>query len=60
MPPQELLAVGQALRRWGASPAAGIVSSAARRPDDVALIDELGELTLRRARPPLELARAGR
>ncbi|HKQ17452.1 MAG TPA: AMP-binding protein [Solirubrobacterales bacterium] len=45
MGPGELLSVGQALRRWGASPAAGIVSSAARRPDDVALIDELGELS---------------
>ena len=45
MPPQDLLAVGRSLRRWGASPAAGIESSAARRPADVALIDELGELT---------------
>ena len=45
MGPGELLAVGQAVRRWGASPAAGIVSAAARRPDDVALIDELGEVT---------------
>jgi len=45
MGPGELLAVGQAVRRWGASPAAGIVAAAARRPNDVALIDELGELT---------------
>jgi acyl-CoA synthetase (AMP-forming)/AMP-acid ligase II len=45
MPPKELLAVGRALRKWGPSPAAGITSSAARRPDDVALIDELGRLT---------------
>ena len=45
MGPSELLAVGQAVRRWGASPAAGIVSAAARRPGDVALIDELGEVT---------------
>ena len=45
MGPGELLTVGQAVRRWGASPAAGIVSAGARRPDDVALIDELGEVT---------------
>ncbi|MCB0876043.1 MAG: AMP-binding protein [Solirubrobacterales bacterium] len=45
MSPGELLAVGQAVRRWGASPAAGIASAAARRPDDTALIDELGEVT---------------
>jgi fatty-acyl-CoA synthase len=45
MGPGELLAVGKAVRRWGASPAAGIASAAARRPDDVALIDELGEVT---------------
>jgi fatty-acyl-CoA synthase len=45
MPPGDLVAVGRSLRRWGASPAAGIEASAARRPGDVALIDELGELT---------------
>ncbi len=45
MGPGELLTVGQAVRRWGASPAAGIVSAGARRPDDVALIDELGEVS---------------
>jgi len=45
MGPGELLAVGQAVRRWGASPAAAIVSAGARRPRDVALIDELGELS---------------
>ncbi len=45
MGPRELLAVGQAVRRWGASPAAGIVSAAARRPDETALTDELGDLT---------------
>ncbi len=45
MPPHDLLAVGMALRKWGPSPAAGITSTAARRGGDVALIDELGELT---------------
>ncbi len=45
MGPGELLTVGRTLHRWGASPAAGLISTAARRPDDVGLIDELGELT---------------
>jgi acyl-CoA synthetase (AMP-forming)/AMP-acid ligase II len=45
MSPGELLAVGGSVRRWGASPAAGIASAVARRPDEVALIDELGEVT---------------
>jgi fatty-acyl-CoA synthase len=45
MGPGDLLVVGRTLRRWGASPAAGLISAAARRPDDVGLIDELGELT---------------
>ncbi len=45
MTPRDLLAVGRSLSRWGASPAAGIASSAARRPSEVALIDEIGELT---------------
>ena len=46
MGPGELLSVGQALRRWGASPAAGIVSSAARRPDDVALMLSIAPATI--------------
>ncbi|HET6829735.1 MAG TPA: acyl-CoA synthetase [Solirubrobacterales bacterium] len=45
MGPGDLLTVGRTIHRWGASPAAGLISAAARRPDDVALIDELGELT---------------
>ena len=45
MGPGDLLTVGRTLHRWGASPAAGLISTAARRPDDVGLIDELGELT---------------
>ena len=43
--PAKLLAVGSALRRWGASPSAGITSAAIQHPDRVALIDEAGELT---------------
>jgi hypothetical protein len=33
--------------RWGVTPAAGYEASAARYPDEVALIDELGQLTFR-------------
>ena len=42
MRPDQLIAVGSALRRWGASPAAGITSAAARRRDDIGVIDERG------------------
>jgi acyl-CoA synthetase (AMP-forming)/AMP-acid ligase II len=45
MAPRDLVQVAGALRRWGASPAAGITTSSIRRPDEVGLIDELGELT---------------
>src|SRR5690242_21631472 len=45
IPPQKLIGVANALRRWGASPAAGITSAAIRHPDKVGLIDEVGELT---------------
>jgi len=33
------------IRRWGPTPAAGFAASAARYPDDIAIIDELGTLT---------------
>jgi fatty-acyl-CoA synthase len=45
MRPDHLLAVGQAFRQWGASPAGGLISSAALRPDAAAVIDELGSVT---------------
>lgn len=45
MAPSTLLKVGKALRTWGASPAAGVASSAIQRPDAVALIDDAGSLT---------------
>jgi fatty-acyl-CoA synthase len=45
IPPQKLFGVANALRRWGASPAAGIASAAIRHPEKVGLIDEVGELT---------------
>ena len=43
--PTTLFQVGGALRRWGASPAAGIASSAIQRPDEVGIYDEAGSLT---------------
>ena len=36
-----------AFARWGATPAAGYASAAARYPDDIGLIDDLGALTFR-------------
>ncbi len=45
MAPGTLLQVAKALRAWGASPAAAIASAAIRRPDAVALIDDVGELS---------------
>src|SRR5690242_748697 len=45
IPPTKLIGVANALRRWGASPAAGITSAAIRHPEKVGLIDEVGELT---------------
>jgi acyl-CoA synthetase (AMP-forming)/AMP-acid ligase II len=43
--PAKLAAVANTLRRWGASPAAGIAASAILRPDEIAVIDDIGELT---------------
>jgi len=43
--PGKLVAVGATLRRWGASPAAGVAASAIQRPDEIGLIDEAGSLT---------------
>jgi fatty-acyl-CoA synthase len=45
--PDRLIAVAQALLRWGPTPAAGYTASAIRHPDEVAIIDELGTLTFR-------------
>ncbi len=45
MPPKDILAAGRAVRRWGASPAAGITQLAERRSNDLGLIDEAGSLT---------------
>ena len=43
--PSLLLSLARAVKRWGPTLAAGFSASAARRPDDVGLIDDLGALT---------------
>jgi acyl-CoA synthetase (AMP-forming)/AMP-acid ligase II len=45
--PDRLLRTAVTLIRWGATPAAGYQASALRYPDEVGLIDELGQLTFR-------------
>src|SRR4051812_4694460 len=40
--PSFIVGLGKALRKWGSTPAAGFSASAARRPDDVGLIDQSG------------------
>jgi acyl-CoA synthetase (AMP-forming)/AMP-acid ligase II len=45
--PDRLLRAGLALVKWGPTPAAGYAASAARHPDETAIIDELGTLTFR-------------
>nr|WP_241004427.1 acyl-CoA synthetase [Conexibacter sp. SYSU D00693] len=43
--PDRLVKVAKALHAFGPTPAAGYAASAARYPDDVAIVDELGQLT---------------
>ena len=45
--PDRLAGAALALARWGVTPAAGYAAAAARRPDDLALVDESGTLTFR-------------
>ena len=45
--PDRTLRTAMNLIRWGVTPAAGYESSATRYPDEVAIIDELGQLTFR-------------
>jgi acyl-CoA synthetase (AMP-forming)/AMP-acid ligase II len=45
--PDRLIKAGIALWRFGPTPAAACVASAARYPDDLAVIDERGQLTFR-------------
>jgi acyl-CoA synthetase (AMP-forming)/AMP-acid ligase II len=46
--PDKLVGTVRELRRWGASPAAGIAGAAITRPDDVMIEDEAGTLTFGR------------
>src|SRR3954453_4590913 len=43
--PDRALRPAVAIIRWGVTPAAGYESAAAQYPDEVGLIDELGQLT---------------
>lgn len=45
IPPNKIAGVAGALRRWGASPAAGVTTAAIRHPERTGLIDERGSLT---------------
>ena len=45
--PDRALRTAISIIRWGVTPAAGYEASAARYPDEIALIDELGQLTFR-------------
>src|SRR5215218_8345694 len=45
--PDRAVRTALALIRWGVTPAAGYEAAAVRYPDEVALIDELGQLTFR-------------
>jgi acyl-CoA synthetase (AMP-forming)/AMP-acid ligase II len=45
--PDRLVRTGLALLRWGPTPAAGYAASAARFPDEVAVIDDSGTVTFR-------------
>jgi acyl-CoA synthetase (AMP-forming)/AMP-acid ligase II len=43
--PATLARVGKVIKDWGTGPAGGFMAMAAREPDRVGLVDELGELT---------------
>jgi acyl-CoA synthetase (AMP-forming)/AMP-acid ligase II len=45
--PDRLLGIGQALLKWGITPASGYAAGAARHPDRIALVDDDGTLTWR-------------
>lgn len=47
MKPQTMVKAIGATVRWGSTPAAGYTASAARRPGNTAIVDELGSLTFR-------------
>jgi len=45
--PQVLFRVAMTLKQWGRGPAGGFTTVALRHPDQVGVVDELGELTFR-------------
>ena len=45
MRPDHLVRIGRLYRAWGPTPALGYLAASFTRPDDTALIDELGALT---------------
>jgi fatty-acyl-CoA synthase len=45
--PDRVLGMALAVKRWGVSPATGYAAGAARHPDRVALVDDVGSLTFR-------------
>src|SRR3954447_1710563 len=47
MRPEKIVHMASSMLRWGPTPAAGHAISAARRPDKVGIVDELGTLTYR-------------
>jgi acyl-CoA synthetase (AMP-forming)/AMP-acid ligase II len=47
MRPDKLVTMATTMLRWGPTPAAGYSVSAARRPDSIGIVDELGTLTFK-------------
>ncbi len=47
MRPEKLVHMATTMLRWGPTPAAGYAVSAARRPDKIGIVDELGTLTFK-------------
>ncbi len=46
-PPRVLLGLARTLKEWGRGPAGGFTTLALRHPDQVGVVDELGELTFK-------------
>jgi acyl-CoA synthetase (AMP-forming)/AMP-acid ligase II len=47
MRPEKVVHMASTMLRWGPTPAAGYAVSAARRPDKIGIVDELGTLTFK-------------
>ena len=54
--PRKLAGLAAVLLKWGTGPAGGFASLAVREPHRIGLVDELGELDLRRDAPPQQRA----